>query len=312
MNYTKIKFNTWLIGVLFVLVVFIIIVKIHTYYYKKTYQEVEGFENSSQKYIVKTNIDLYDKFYASIYDELVYSNIKNEFEIGKIIESTSPTQESVILDVGCGTGHRAYEFMQHGFKNVIGIDKSKDMIQSALDKYPKAKFYIADIMNITGFPFNPSTYTHILCLYFTFYYMQDQLTFLNNCYTLLKPGGYLIIHLVDRNQFDPILPPGNPFHIISPQSYTPKRITNTKIKFNGFDYTANFDLDKTANIAIFEETFKDLQTSNTRVNKHTLYMDPIPKILALVKQTGFIIKERIDMIECAYDYQYLYVLYKPA
>jgi len=138
MNYKNFKFNTWLIGVLCVLLVFIIIVRIHTYYYKKTYQEVEGFENSSQRYVLKTNIDLYDKFYASIYDELVYSNIKNEFEIGKIIESTQPTRESVILDVGCGNGHRTYEFMQHGFKNVIGIDNSKDMIQSAVAKYPTA------------------------------------------------------------------------------------------------------------------------------------------------------------------------------
>jgi SAM-dependent methyltransferase len=311
MNYTNFKFNTTLVIVLCALLLFIIIVKIHTYFYSKPHIAVEGFEDSSQRYVLKTNINLYDAFYASIYDELVYSTIKNEFEIGKIVASTTPTSESVILDVGSGTGHRTYDFTQRGF-NVTGIDQSKDMIDIASKKYPQVKFYVADIMNISGFPFNPATYTHILCLYFTFYYMTDKLKFFQNCYTLLKPGGYLIIHLVDRNQFDPILPPGNPFHIISPQNYTPKRITDTKISFNGFEYTANFNLDKNENIAIFEETFKDTQTNNMRVNKHTMYMDTIPKILSIVKQTGFIIKDRIDMMECAYDYQYLYVLYKPA
>ena len=127
----------------------------------------------------------------------------------------------------------------------------------------------------------------------------------------MKPGGYLVIHLVDRNQFDPILPPGNPFLIISPQGYTKERITNTKIRFHGFDYIANFHLDKPSNIAVFEETFKD-DTNKVRINKHTLYMTTISDILTISKESGFIVKEKIDMIECAYDYQYLYVLYKPA
>ena len=311
MKYNNFKVNTVLVGIICMLVAFVVIVKIHTYFYQTAYVRVEGFTDT-QKYVLKTNIDLYDNFYASIYDELVYSNIKNEFEIGKLVESTNPTSESVILDIGSGTGHIVSELSAHGFKNVVGIDKSRDMISAAVAKYPKAKFYVADIMNISGFPLKPATYTHILCLYFTFYYMSDKKQFLQNCYTLLKPGGYLLLHLVDRNQFDPILPPGNPFYILSPQNYSSNRITNTKIAFNGFDYTANFNIDKPSNIAIFEESFKDTKTNNVRVNKHTLYMESIPTIMAIIKQTRFIIKERIDMIECAYDYQYLYVLYKSA
>jgi hypothetical protein len=72
----------------------------------------------------------------------------------------------------------------------------------------------------------------------------------------LKPGGYLVIHLVNRNKFDPILPPGNPLIAISPQRYAKERITNTKIKFNDFEYDADFQLDEKKNTALFVEKFK--------------------------------------------------------
>jgi hypothetical protein len=72
----------------------------------------------------------------------------------------------------------------------------------------------------------------------------------------LMPGGYLIVHLVDRETFDPILPPGNPLYVVSPQKYAKERITQTKITFNDFIYTSNFSLDKPNNMAMFDEKFK--------------------------------------------------------
>jgi hypothetical protein len=72
----------------------------------------------------------------------------------------------------------------------------------------------------------------------------------------LMPGGYLIVHLVDRETFDPILPPGNPLYIVSPQKYAKERITKTKVNFNQFVYNADFKLNEGSNIAIFDEKFK--------------------------------------------------------
>ena len=142
--------------------------------------------------------------------------------------------------------------------------------------------------------------------------MTNKETFFKNCYNLLLPGGYLIVHLVDRNKFDPILPPANPFYILSPQNYAKERITTTKLDFNGYEYQAKFDLDNNNNLAIFEEKFKDKKTNNVRVNKHNLYMDTIYSILHTARSVGFIIDSKIDMMECAYDYQYLYILTKPS
>jgi hypothetical protein len=57
----------------------------------------------------------------------------------------------------------------------------------------------------------------------------------------LMPGGHVIVHLVNRDKFDPILPPGNPLYVVSPQKYAKKRITHTKVKFHGFAYESEFD-----------------------------------------------------------------------
>ena len=141
--------------------------------------------------------------------------------------------------------------------------------------------------------------------------MKNKEKFFKNCFQLLQPGGFLVVHLVDRNRFDPILPPGNPFYIVSPQSYSKERITQTNVDFNGFNYNANFDLNKETNIATFEEKFKKKITNQVRVNKHTLYMEPIAQTLQKAQEVGFITHAIIDMMKCAYDYQYLYVLYKP-
>ena len=54
--------------------------------------------------------------------------------------------------------------------------------------------------------FPADTFTHITCLYFTIYYIKDKRLFFENCFKWLKPHGVLVIHLVNMNKFDPILP----------------------------------------------------------------------------------------------------------
>ena len=45
-----------------------------------------------------------------------------------------------------------------------------------------------------------------------------------------------MLHLVDKDNFDPILPAGNPFTIVSPQKYADERITSTEIVFYDHNY----------------------------------------------------------------------------
>lgn len=267
----------------------------------------EGFEQR-ENFIIKEGNDIYDKFYVDIYEDLVFSKIKNDYEVGEIIGATKPTEESILLDIGSGTGRHVAAFAKNGIK-AIGIDSSPAMVEAAKKKYPALEFKVGDATEYMEF--QPNTFTHITCLYFTIYYIENKLQFFKNCYEWLMPGGYLAIHLVNRDRFDPILPAGDPLVIVSPQKYAKKRITNTLVKFKDFKYKANFDLKKNDNIATFTEIFKDDATKKTRQNIHKLFMDTQKYILSLAKDAGFILLGKLDMISVAYDYQYIYILQKP-
>jgi SAM-dependent methyltransferase len=270
-------------------------------------KRTEGFEQID-KFLFKTGPDIYDDFYADIYDYLVFNSQKDYYEVGQIVNKTTPASESVILDVGCGTGHHVAEFVSNGYR-AQGIDISPSMIDQAKKNFPDYNFDVADALNTSEFA--PNTFTHITCMYFTVYYFQDKMQFFENCMKWLMPGGYMILHLVDRDNFDPILPPGNPLLYVSPQKYAEKRITTTKVKFDDFSYSADFDLNSKNNIAKFTEKFKNDADGKVRKNEHIMYMPTIDVIVNQAQQVGFILDSEIDLIDCQYEYQYLYVFIKP-
>ena len=266
----------------------------------------EGYQQND-KYLFKEGNDVYDEFYATIYDYLVFNNIKNEYEVLEIINKTRPTSSSGILDVGSGTGHHVAEIANQGF-NVVGIDISPSMVKEAKIKFPNCKYKIGDALNTSEFRNN--SFTHILCMYFTIYYFKDKRQFFNNCMEWLMPGGYLMLHVVNRQKFDPILPPGNPLYVVSPQKYAKERITHTKVTFNEFVYNSDFKLDEDKNRAVFEEKFT-FNDGKVRKQEQVLYMEPSQQILNMATEAGFIVESRIDLVHCAYEYQYVYVLQKP-
>tara|TARA_Y100000768_G_scaffold388111_1_gene382236 strand:- start:3831 stop:4775 length:945 start_codon:yes stop_codon:yes gene_type:complete len=267
----------------------------------------EGFEQSSE-FVVKKGNDVYDTFYVEIYDDLVFNGAKNDFEINSIIKYTNPTKKSNILDIGSGTGHHVKAFSDAGY-NTQGIDISPDMVKISQKNYPKMDYQVVDALKPMSFP--PNSFTHINCLYFTIYYIENKHTFFQNCFNWLIPGGYLSIHLVDKENFDPIIPAGDPFNLVSPQKYTKKRITSTVVKFDQFDYKSKFELLPNNRQAVMNEIFKDKKNGAVRKNEHKFFMPNQKKILSTAKDVGFLLKETIDMIKCQYTHQYIYILKKP-
>jgi len=269
---------------------------------------VEGF-SQMKPFEVKKNDDLYDDFYVGYYDEIIRDGYKTDFEFREICHTTKPNKKkSKILDIGCGTGNLVKKFVKKGYK-IKGIDKSSSMVKKANKKNPGCDIVKKDALNSMNHPEN--SFTHILCTYFTIYYMKDKLKFFKNSYRWLKPDGTLTLHLVNRDKFNPIVNASDVLTLVSPQKYAKKRITNSIIKFKNFQYKADFKLQKHKNQAIFEETFKSDKSGNVRQNEHTLYMEKQKDILSLAKSVGFILQGKIDMKACSYEYQYLYVLRKP-
>tara|TARA_Y100000780_G_C13692883_1_gene420261 strand:+ start:1834 stop:2766 length:933 start_codon:yes stop_codon:yes gene_type:complete len=268
----------------------------------------EGFIQK-EKFVTKYNENIYDDFYSSIYDELVFDNVKNNYEIGEIIRTTKMEPErSIVLDVGSGSGHHVQMLNEKGI-DTHGLDLSKDMIERSKKLYPKLNFKQGDVLDSMNY--NPNTFTHINSLYFTIYYIQNKRMFFENCFKWLKPGGYLNLHLVNRDKFNPIINVADPLIFISSQKYAKERITNSVVKFKDFQYKADFKYKPGNDICHFEETFKDDNSGHVRLNKHKFYMETQKNILAKAKDVGFILHGKIDMVYCKYEYQYLYILYKP-
>jgi len=299
--------SMWAIILIFILILLFIVSLFNSLTRSNKYSTLEGFEQKNS-FTLKEGPAIYDDFYANIYDQLVYNQAKDNYEIGEILNATKPTSESIVLDIGSGTGHHVALLESQGIK-ATGVDSSNAMVKKAEENYPNYKFVQGSVMDPSLFM--PGSFTHILCLYFSIYYFKDKTTFFDNTMKWLMPGGFLVVHLVDREMFDPILPPANPLFLVSPQKYAKERITQSKVMFNNMEYVANFELDGDKNVATFNEKFKEKDGDKVRKNKHIFYMEPHKAIIVMAQESGFLLQGKIDLLKVGYEYQYLYIFVKP-
>jgi len=288
------------------ILLFVVLLLIVVSLFKKVFgREIEGFTDET-RFLFKNGDAIYDDFYASVYDFLVFNQLKNDYEVGVIINSAFANEQSVIADIGCGTGHHVNELTNRlsNDLSIVGIDRSPAMIQKAKELYPNLQFKLGNALEESLF--QPSSLTHILCLYFTIYDIQEKYFFFKNCMQWLMPGGYFIVHLVDKtNLSSPIINPMHPLYVVQ-QNGTMK----TKAQWDDFSYNMTSNIDNTSNVSTLEETFK---FSNGRVRKqdHTLYIEDVSTIVNLAQDAGFLLHAKIDMNDISYPNQYLYIFVKP-
>lgn len=290
---------------------------------------VEGFEQES-RFILKQNDEVFeDPFYVGIYDELFYKKLYNSYEVGIILNEVHPTSKDVVIEIGSKTGSYTSALQQSCGCNVIGMDKSKAMVDYASKRHPNCRFIQGDPLDFMSFS---SEYaTAILLLDYAIYYIKDRRTLFYNCYHWLKPGGYLVLHLVNRHMFDPIVPAAKPFTLVSPQSVAKKRITTSDVVFEGFDYKSKFEFDEgqqeqndnnkekvhedtastRSDIVTITETMKD-RRGKVRKNIRSLRMSGQKIIISEAKDAGFTMLGQYDLIKSQREYQYIYILYKPS
>jgi len=281
----------------------IIILIIHFFRLFNTKPYYEGFHQNAP-FVLKRDNQIYDSFYAMVYDDLYKTETRSDYEYKKIIEMTHPSKKSEFLDVGSGTGHLVNNLNNAGF-HAIGIDKSKAMINYSEKKFPDIDTKCGDV--IDSMNYDKGVFTHITCMNFTIYHLEDKLTFFKNCYYWLIPNGYLIMHLVNRDKYNPIVPAANPPLLDNPQKYSNVRIKDSKINFIDFEYQNSHDF-KTDNDkrVIIKETFTDASTKNIRQNELTLYMENIDEIVNIAKKCGFIPHAQIKLLNDEHQYIYIF------
>ena len=296
----------WLRLMILVMILFIFTTFLTKYLLKPEY--TEGFEQQS-RFLLKRNCDKYDDFYTNIY-ETIHSTIPRvNYELQTICSITQANDRSVFLDVGSGTGYLVNQLNDLGF-HAYGIDKSKSMIEYSENKYKNANVKCGDVTEPMAY--EKSTFSHVLCLYHTIYEIADRAAFFKNCYYWLQPGGYLIIHFVDKTKFNPIKCMNSVDPITETETNNSKsRVINASFDFNDFTYKTNYEIKKT-NEMIITETFVDLQTTHVRQNEQTVFIDDLNNMIKLAKQYGFIPQGKINLVkECMDEYQYIYFLERP-
>jgi SAM-dependent methyltransferase len=291
--------------ILCILAIIFVCVFVYNKYYAQS-RVGEGFSQDSP-YEVMRDSEVYDEFYVEIYDNIMKPEIRSDFEIETIVNSTFPSKKhSVFLDIGSGTGHLANKLHSQGYQ-VQTIDKSKAMVKYANEKYPKLNSIQGDTMD--PMTFDRGVFTHILCLGMTIYEIPDKLEFFRNCFYWLQMNGYMIIHLVDRQKFDAIVPAGKNYLLESPQRFASDRITDTIIDFESFKYNASYNFNgKTVG---FSEKIIDGKTNNVRQNERTLYMDEPNDIIYFAQYAGFIVHGAVKMTKVGDENQFIYILERP-
>ena len=262
------------------------------WFYQKKTKPIEGFQQKD-RFVLKTDEASYDNFYSEIYDTLMLPEARAKYELDIVLRTLQPEPRfSRMLDVGTGTGPVLSELKRRGFQ-VRGIDQSKAMIQIAKKKDSSADIVCENVLNPMAY--DRASFTHIFCMGLTLYEIVDKPTFFNNCYFWLQNNGYVVLHLADLEQFNPLIPAAKPPVLDSVEQLGPKRITKTEIDFIDFVYVSDYvTKGKYVNHI---ENFTDKQSQNIRQNERTLTMESREEILRIAREAGFSLKGSFSYME---------------
>lgn len=142
--------------------------------------------------------DYYKKDLAYIHD-VGFSDFALKSAPG-IIETLQQNniKEGLIVDLGCGSGLSAQEFIKAGYQ-VLGIDISESMIEIARKKVPEAEFKVESLFKAT-IPSCVAVTSIGECLNYLFDEdnNNDNINYLfNRIYKALIPGGLFIFDILE-------------------------------------------------------------------------------------------------------------------
>ncbi len=147
--------------------------------------------------------------FHNVENRFSYSNRQVDPEWIKNILAIANPQGKQVLDIGCGGGLYTRVWAQLGASNVLGIDFSEVMIQTARDlsaNIPNISFSVGDA-TLTGLD---DKLADIIFERALIHHVSDISSCLNEAFRLLKTGG---IYIVQDRTPDDIVPPASEEHI---------------------------------------------------------------------------------------------------
>ncbi|HEX2882619.1 MAG TPA: class I SAM-dependent methyltransferase, partial [Polyangiaceae bacterium] len=121
-------------------------------------------------------------------------------EVDFIERSLGVTQEGVVLDLACGTGHHAVEFASRGY-NVVGYDLSVSQLAEASERAQerslKINFLQGDMRELAF----ENTFDGIYCWNTSFGYFEEEknIDLARRVFAALKSGGSFLLDVINRD-----------------------------------------------------------------------------------------------------------------
>lgn len=116
-----------------------------------------------------------------------------------LIKLLNPQKNERILDLGCGSGQLTFKISELA-KEIIGIDKSEEMITDAKSKFPNIKFQVGDASN---FHFNKkfdSIFSNA-----TLHWVKNYKSSIKCMYKNLKPTGKIVVEFGGKGNVQTIV-----------------------------------------------------------------------------------------------------------
>lgn len=125
-----------------------------------------------------------------------YSNLSIAQDIAakKVINNLLICEDCKILDIGCGDGKISKQLSQIArLGNVLGVDKSPEMISFAKKTHRKNDFPNLDFMVLDGHKIDFQSVYDLIFSSFALQWFEDKNTFLQKAYRALRGKGELAI-----------------------------------------------------------------------------------------------------------------------
>lgn len=173
-----------------------------------TGQEPVSVKATSQQ---STVVEVFDRFSGEAWDALYdetgpqldnWKFIQRKLRVEELLASEKPGR---LLDVGCGTGPMAPEFLQRGWK-FHGLDIAPKMIEHARRRFVderRAMFYVGKIEQVE-FPSNH--FDAVIAMGLLEYLNNAELTAaMKEMSRVLKPGGVMVISVIQPRSLDSLM-----------------------------------------------------------------------------------------------------------
>ncbi len=144
---------------------------------------------------------IFDGLYLVTDGDIALNESLTRYEVDVITEVLGIERDDAILDLCCGNGRHSIELARRGYRNVVGLDYSGELLRVARKRAEeeglRVRFKQGDARNL---PFPSGTFDAVIMMGNSFGYFADpldDLRVLREVHRVLRPYGKFLIDVAD-------------------------------------------------------------------------------------------------------------------